>query len=254
MSPSTGNEKNYTNTVKVLKSQTDIFAHLALQKYNDCKYILINRMNRTPPNNNWHSFYLYSEIEHQTVWMSLCQFIEKVSPRGVCDHLLQPSRRLKAQSGFVSKRRGRPGIWTTAFPKSHLSFNSEDGISFLGVKVFYQETLEVIFHSLLDLSRLNTCSQGQQNDLWVPWSGVGQRSHRRVSSDASTSRTSCDLPFTHLNEPLCQQINGLSHSGVVVRKQLDDEFWRTTCFKIAARRPILYYEPFREKPWKTLWQ
>lgn len=104
--------------------------------------------------------------------MSLCQFIEKISPCGVCDHLLQPSRCLKVQSEDVSKRRGhrflaRPGMWTTAdaFPKSHLSFNSEDGISFLGVKVFYQETLEVIFHSLLDLSRLNTCSQGQQNDI-----------------------------------------------------------------------------------------
>lgn len=182
--------------------------------------------------------------------MSLCQFIEKISPCGVCDHLFQPSRCLKEQSVDVSKWRGhrflsRPGIWTIAdaFSKSHLSFNSEDGISFLGVEVFYQEALEVIFHSLLDLSRLNTCSQGQQNDIWLPRSGVGntQRSNRKVISDATTSRTSCDLPFTHLNEPLCQQINGLSHSRVVVRKQLDDQFWRTTCFKIAARRQILAY-------------
>lgn len=52
-----------------------------------------------------------------------------------------------------------------SFQKSHLSFNSKDGISFLGVKVFYQETLEMIFYSLLDLSRLYTCSQGQQNDI-----------------------------------------------------------------------------------------
>lgn len=46
--------------------------------------------------------------------------------------------------------------------KSHLSLNRENGVSFLGVKVFYQETLEVIFYSLLDLSRLYTCNQNKE--------------------------------------------------------------------------------------------
>lgn len=75
---------------------------------------------------------------------------------------------------------------------------------------------------------------------------MGRRSNKKVISDATTSRVSCDLLFTHLNEPLCQQINGLSHSGVVVRKKLDYEFWRSTCIKIPAKRQILYYKPFKE--------
>lgn len=47
-------------------------------------------------------FYLYSEVKHQAVWVSLRQLIEKISPSGVCYHLLQPSRSLKTQeNGLV---------------------------------------------------------------------------------------------------------------------------------------------------------
>lgn len=46
--------------------------------------------------------------------------------------------------------------------KSHLSLNGENGICFLGVKVLNQQTLEVIFYSLLHLSRLYTCRQNEE--------------------------------------------------------------------------------------------
>lgn len=47
---------------------------------------------------------------------------------------------------------------------------------------------------------------------------------------------SCSLLPTHLDEPLCQQIDGLSHSRVVFREKLDDVFWRATCLEIPARK------------------
>lgn len=46
--------------------------------------------------------YLYSEVEHQAIWVSLCQLIEEISPRCVRYHLLKPSRSLKGQeTGLV---------------------------------------------------------------------------------------------------------------------------------------------------------
>lgn len=45
---------------------------------------------------------------------------------------------------------------------SHLSLDGENGICFLGVKVLNQQTLEVIFYSLLHLSGLYTCSQNEE--------------------------------------------------------------------------------------------
>lgn len=54
------------------------------------------------------------------------------------------------------------------------------------------------------------------------------------------------IRFTHLNEPLCQQINSLSHGRVVLRKTLDDKFWRTTCFKISARQKKTPLNTFQE--------
>lgn len=45
--------------------------------------------------------YLYSEVEHQAIWVSLRQLIEEISPRCVRYHLLKPSRSLKGQeTGF----------------------------------------------------------------------------------------------------------------------------------------------------------
>lgn len=53
----------------------------------------------------WPRLYLYSEVEHQAVWVSLCQLVEEVSPCSVCDHLLQPSWSLKTPPQFYSSRR-----------------------------------------------------------------------------------------------------------------------------------------------------
>jgi len=63
--------------------------------------------------------------------------------------------------------------WQPSVEESHLSLNSENRISLLGVKVFYQETFEVIFYSLLDLSRLYTCSQNKEIiDEWTTTNGM----------------------------------------------------------------------------------
>lgn len=64
-------------------------------------------------------------------------------------------------------------------------------------------------------------------------------------SDSIPSRKSHDLS-THLNEPLRQQIDSLSHSRVVLRKQLDDEFWRTTNFKIPSRHKNILLNTFQD--------
>lgn len=42
--------------------------------------------------------------------------------------------------------------------------------------------------------------------------------------------------LTHLNEPLCQQINSLCDSRVVLREKLDDVFWRAACLEIPATK------------------
>lgn len=47
---------------------------------------------------------------------------------------------------------------------------------------------------------------------------------------------SCCLVPTHLDEPLCQQVDSLSHSRVVFREKLDDMFWRATCLEIPATK------------------
>lgn len=94
--------------------------------------------------------------------------------------------------------------------------------------MFYQETLEVIFYSLLDLSRLHTCSQGGQSDMLL----------HSLSEGAQELKVGSSLLFTHLNEPLSQQIYSLGHGRVVVGKLLDDKFWRTTRFKIPVRQQM----------------
>lgn len=59
------------------------------------------------------------------------------------------------------------------------------------------------------------------------------------------SRISFGLLHTHLDEPLCQQINCLSHSRVVFREKLDDMFWRTTCLEIPARETSFLLSNFQ---------
>lgn len=177
-------KRRITQIQWTLKCVYRFFSHIltSQKKIYNCNF-KFNLKIETKQNPSWtekctlttDTVYLYSEIEHQTVWMSLCQLIEKVSPCGVCNHLLQPSRSLKMQNEDIWKLRGHiffPHFFhimylnsCRGFQKSHLSFNSKDGISFLGVKVFYQETLEMVFYSLLDLSRLHTLSQGQENDI-----------------------------------------------------------------------------------------
>ena len=199
--------------------------------------------------------YLYSEVEHQAVWVSLCQLIEKISPRRVCYHLLEPSRSLKTQeTGLVWFRRASlaHNLDTKPFTqdvldlqslvksqlrvqKSHLSLYCENGVCFLRVKVLYQETLEVIFYSLLDLSGLYTCRR--KKEITDYWKVVISRHKGAVTESMTTQRPENiagprSLLPTHLDEPLCQQINSLSHSRVVLREELDDMFWRATCLEI----------------------
>lgn len=50
--------------------------------------------------------YLYSEVEHQAIWVSLCQLVEKISPSCVCYHLLQPSRSLKTPENYMYELQG----------------------------------------------------------------------------------------------------------------------------------------------------
>ena len=77
------------NTASTLKHDYNITKHYMWAR-NDPPSIII-----TVP-------YLYSEVEHQAVGVSLRQLIEKISPRGVRYHLLEPSRRLKSQeTGLV---------------------------------------------------------------------------------------------------------------------------------------------------------
>lgn len=100
--------------------------------------------------------------------------------------------------------------------------------------MLYQETLEVIFHPLLYLSRLDTCSQTKKKRRVNEKHSGDDR--RRISG-------SVGLPRTHLDEPLCQQVDGLSHSGVVFREKLDDVFWRATCLEIPARKKHGFCHP-----------
>lgn len=55
----------------------------------------------------------------------------------------------------------------------------------------------------------------------------------KIAFRHNNSKTS-SLTGTHLDEPLSQQINSLSHGRVIFREKLDDMFWRATCLKIPA--------------------
>ena len=48
----------------------------------------------------------------------------------------------------------------------------------------------------------------------------------------------CSLTPTHLDEPLCQQVDGLSHSRVVFREKRDDVFWRASGLEISEKNMI----------------
>lgn len=115
--------------------------------------------------------------------------------------------------------------------RSHLSLHGEDGVSFLGVKVLYQETLEVIFYSFLDLCRLYTCSHMGKK---YTFSNLGLKVLKQNDNELGS------LLQTHLDEPLSQQINSLCHSRVVFREKLDDMLWRTTCLEIPAMVMVSY--------------
>lgn len=70
----------------------------------------------------------------------------------------------------------------------------------------------------------------------VRWWGKQKEVHRQGDTKYRTQgRTRCGPLHTHLDEPLCQQVNGLSHSRVIIRKTLNDKFWRTACKEIPAR-------------------
>ena len=51
--------------------------------------------------------------------------------------------------------------------------------------------------------------------------------------------THCSLVLTHLDEPLCQQVHGLSHRRVVFGEKLDDVFWRATGQEIPVRKNMV---------------
>lgn len=70
----------------------------------------------------------------------------------------------------------------------------------------------------LQISKAVRCS-GEQKEVHCE----GDTKYRKQG------RTCCRPLHTHLNEPLSQQVNSLSHSRVIIRKTLDDKFWRTTC-------------------------
>lgn len=58
--------------------------------------------------------------------------------------------------------------------------------------------------------------------------------HSYRLKDRTLALRSCRLFLTHLDEPLCQQVDGLRHSRVVFREKLDDVFWRSACLEIPA--------------------
>lgn len=84
--------------------------------------------------------YLYSEVEHQAVRVSLCQLIEEIPPCGVSDHLLQPSRSLNTKKTDLDRFiQTRPvGCWENK-PTSPSTVKMES--AFWGSKCFIRRLL-----------------------------------------------------------------------------------------------------------------
>lgn len=190
--------------------------------------------------------YLYSEVEHQAVWVSLCQLVEEISPCGVCNHLLQPSWSLKNTSHHI----GLPH-WSFILP--YVTKNDAQDLCSKSSPLPQQW-------------KWNQLSEGQSvlsGDSWGDFPlapGPEQALHLQSDKDRLLSSSGSGRWFlaqlherwfqkiearplllfyvrTHLDEPLGQQIDGLSHGWVVFREKLNDVFWRTTCLEIPAREP-----------------